>query len=60
VLKVDVNVVNILFSVHDKRGGLIGNLKKEDFTVLEDGKEQTIKYFTRETDLPLTLGLLVT
>ena len=59
VLKIDVNVVNVLFSVHDKRGGLIGNLTKEDFTVAEDGKPQTIKYFTRETDLPLTLGLLV-
>ena len=32
---------------------------KDDFTLLEDGKPQTIKYFTRETDLPLTIGLLV-
>ena len=38
---------------------MIPNLEKEDFTVLEDGKPQTIKYFTRETDLPLTIGLLV-
>lgn len=59
VLKIDVNVVNVLFSVHDKRGGLVGDLKKDDFTVFEDGKQQTIKYFTRESDLPLTLGLLV-
>ncbi len=58
-IQVDVDLVNILCSVHDKHGGLIGNLGKEDFTVAEDGKSQTIKYFTRETDLPLTLGLLV-
>ena len=35
------------------------NLEKNDFTVLEDGKPQEIKYFTRETDLPLTIGLLI-
>ena len=58
-IKVDVNVVNILVSVRDKRGALIPNLEQKDFTVLEDGKAQQIKYFTRETDLPLTIGLLV-
>jgi len=58
-LKVDVDVVNILASVRDKRGGLVGNLEKKDFTIFEDGKQQEIKYFTRETDLPLTIGLLV-
>jgi len=58
-ISVDVSLVNILASVRDKHGGLIGNLTKDDFTVLEDGKQQTIKYFTRETDVPLTIGLLV-
>jgi VWFA-related protein len=58
-IKVDVDVVNILASVRDKRGALIPTLQKEDFTVLEDGKSQPIKYFTKETDLPLTIGLLV-
>ncbi|MBV9506077.1 MAG: VWA domain-containing protein [Acidobacteriia bacterium] len=58
-IKVDVDVVNILASVRDKRGGLVGNLEQKDFTVLEDGKEQAIKYFNRETDLPLTIGLLI-
>ncbi len=58
-IQVDVDVVNILASVRDKRGGLVGNLGKDDFTVIEDGKPQTIKYFARETDLPLTIGLLV-
>jgi hypothetical protein len=46
-ITVDVSLVNILASVHDKHGGLIGNLTKDDFTILEDGKPQTIKYFTR-------------
>jgi VWFA-related protein len=58
-IKVDVDVVNVLFTVRDKRGGLVGNLEKGDFTILEDGKEQTVKYFNRETDLPLTIGLLI-
>ena len=42
-----------------RRGGLIGNLEKGDFTILEDGKQQEVKYFNRETDLPLTIGLLI-
>src|ERR1035441_3890032 len=58
-ITVDVDVVSILASVRDKKGALIANLEKNDFTVLEDGKSQEIKYFTRETDLPLTIGLLV-
>jgi VWFA-related protein len=58
-ITVDVSLVNILASVHDKHGGLIGNLNKDDFSILEDGKPQTIKYFTRESDLPLTIGLLI-
>ena len=59
VIKVDVDLVNILCTVRTKSGGLVGNLQKTDFTIFEDGKQQEIKYFTRETDLPLTIGLLV-
>ncbi len=58
-IKVDVDVVNLLCSVRNKAGGLVGNLSKDDFVLLEDGKPQTIKYFTRETDVPLTIGLLI-
>jgi len=58
-IKVDVKVVNVLCSVRNKQGGLVGNLTKDDFLLSEDGKPQTIKYFNRETDLPLTIGLLV-
>jgi len=58
-VKVDVNVVNVVLGVRDRRGGLVGNLRKDDFTIFEDGKQQEIKYFNRETDLPLTIGLLI-
>ncbi len=58
-IRVDVNLVSILTSVRGKNGALISNLEKSDFKIYEDGKEQQIKNFTRETDLPLTLGLLV-
>jgi VWFA-related protein len=58
-IKVDVDVVSILTSVRDKKGALIANLGKDDFTILEDGKPQPIKYFAKETDLPLTIGMLV-
>jgi VWFA-related protein len=58
-INVSVNVVNILCSVRDGKGALQPNLSKDDFTVTEEGKPQDIKYFARETDLPLTLGLLV-
>lgn len=57
-LRVDVDLVNVFFSVRSKQG-LIGNLTKDDFTVFEEGKEQQIRNFTRESDLPLTIGLLV-
>jgi VWFA-related protein len=58
-ISVDVNVVNVLFTVRDRKGALVTTLTKDDITVLEDGKPQQIKTFTRETDLPLTIGLLV-
>jgi VWFA-related protein len=58
-IKVDVDVVSLLCSVRDKRGALIGSLTKDDFQVFEEGKQQEIRYFARETNLPLTIGLLV-
>src|SRR5947209_4507527 len=56
---VKVKVVNMLATVRDKHGQIIRSLTKDDFTLEEDGRPQTIRYFTRETDMPLTLGLLV-
>src|SRR5579862_5844343 len=58
-LKVNVNVVQLFFNVKDKHGTLIPNLTKDDFTIAEDGKPQTIKYFTAESNLPLTIGMMI-
>ena len=58
-IKVEVKVVNILATVRDKHGQIVSNLGKDDFVLQEDGRPQTIAYFVRDTDLPLTLGLLV-
>jgi VWFA-related protein len=58
-LKVNVNVVQLFFNVKDKKSALIPNLTKDDFEILEDGKPQTIKYFAAESNLPLTLGILI-
>ncbi|HEX4134408.1 MAG TPA: VWA domain-containing protein [Bryobacteraceae bacterium] len=58
-IRVDVNVVNLYCAVRNKQNALISNLEKSDFSLAEDAAPQTIKYFTRETDLPLTIGLLV-
>ncbi len=58
-LKVNVEVVQLFFNVKDKHGSLIPNLNKTDFSLFEDGQPQTIKYFKAESDLPLTLGILI-
>ncbi len=54
-----VKVVNVFASVHNSKNETVKDLKQEDFTIEEDGRPQVIKYFARETDLPLTLGLMV-
>jgi len=59
VFSADVKVVNILATVRNKTGSLVGNLSQDDFSLTEDGRPQTIRYFARESDLPLTLGLMV-
>ncbi len=58
-IKKDVNVVNILATVRNKDGKIVSTLNKEDFHLEVDGKPQDIRYFSRVTDTPLTLGLLV-
>ena len=58
-IRVNVELVNLYFTVKTKKGQLIPNLEKANFKVFEDGKQQPIQRFTRETDLPLTLGLLI-
>src|SRR5271170_7839829 len=58
-ITVNVNAVNLLATVRDKHGSIAHNLTKEDFALDQDGKPQTITYFAKESNLPLTLGLLV-
>ena len=54
-----VNVVSVLVTVRDKQGQLVQDLTKDDFTLEEDGRKQTIQYFSPRSDLPLMLGLLI-
>ncbi len=54
-----VKVVSLLASVKNKKGELNPDLAQTDFQVMEDGRPQVIKYFNRQTDLPLTIGLLI-
>lgn len=58
-IRVEVDVVSVFATVKDKKGRLITNLSRDDFEVFEDGQRQPIRYFSRESDLPLTIGLLV-
>ena len=54
-----VEVVNMIFTVLDKKNRFVTDLGREDFKVLEDKKPQAIQYFSRETDLPLRIGMLI-
>jgi VWFA-related protein len=58
-IAVDARLVNLPVVVRDKKGALIQNLTKDDFVLQVDGKPQTIRYFDKDTNLPLILGLLV-
>jgi VWFA-related protein len=58
-LSVDVKVVTLPVTVRDKKGKIVRDLTKDDFELEEDGKPQAIRYFSQETNLPLTVGLLV-
>src|SRR5947209_9987019 len=59
IFSADVNVVSVLANVMDKQGRPVRDLKKEDFRILENGRPQTIRYFSRDTELPLTIGLMI-
>ena len=58
-IAVDARLVNLPVVVRDKKGALVQNLTKDDFTLQVDGHPQTIRYFDIDKNLPLTLGLLV-
>src|SRR5579862_9763928 len=58
-ISTEVKLVTVYAAVRDKHGKIIPNLNQSDFALQEDARPQTIKYFARASDLPLTLGLLV-
>src|SRR5579871_2448906 len=58
-IAVDARLVNLPVVVRDKKGALVQNLTKDDFTLQVDGHPQTIRYFDIDKNLPMTLGLLV-
>ncbi len=53
------DIVTVFATVRDKKGRILSDLSKDQFAISEDGKPQTITYFAREDQLPLTVGLLV-
>ena len=58
-LKVTTQVVNVYAVVKDKKGHMIPGLNQNDFELTENDAPQTIKYFSRETQTPLSLGIMV-
>ena len=58
-IKVNVQLVNVTFTVRNAAGLSPANLTKDDFEVLEDGEPQKVSFFSRSADLPLALGLIV-
>jgi Ca-activated chloride channel family protein len=59
VIPVQVNLVDVLFTVLDRRNKLVPSLEKQDFKVLDDNVGQDIRYFSRQSDLPLRIGMLL-
>jgi Ca-activated chloride channel homolog len=57
-IRVDVNLVNLAFTVRDARGALAADLGKDDFEVLEDGVPQRVSFFARSLDMPLWMALI--
>ena len=59
-LRVQVNLVNLFATVRDKHTKqIVSTLEQNDFKVSEDGKEQKISFFSKDSKLPITLGLLI-
>jgi VWFA-related protein len=58
-LKVGTTVVNVFATVRDKHHAIISDLTEKDFKILEDGQEQKVAFFSREKNLPITLGILM-
>jgi VWFA-related protein len=55
----EVNLVDVLFTVLNRRNKLVPDLDERDFKVFDEGKPQEIRYFSKQTDLPLRIGMLL-
>jgi VWFA-related protein len=55
----EVNLVDVLFTVLNRRNKLVPDLEEGDFKVFDEGKPQEIRYFSKQTDLPLRIGMLL-
>src|SRR5271166_5501624 len=58
-IRVPVNLVDVLFTVLNHRNKLVPDLDKSDFKVFDENKPQEIRYFSKQTDLPLRIGMLL-
>lgn len=58
-VRIEVNLVDVFFTVKDRQGNLVAHLTEDDCTVTEDKAAQKLKSFAAETNLPLTLGILL-
>src|SRR5262249_6647489 len=58
-IKQVVQLVDVLFTVLDRRNKLVPSLEKDDFKISDDKTQQAIRYFSKQTDLPLRIGLLL-
>ena len=58
-IRTDVNLVDVLFTVMDRKNKIISDLSQQNFAVFDDGKPQEIRFFSQQTDLPLRVGLLL-
>jgi Ca-activated chloride channel family protein len=58
-IRTQVNLVDVLFTVLDRRNKLVSNLEKQDFKIFDDNQPQDIRYFSKQSDLPLRIGMLM-
>jgi Ca-activated chloride channel family protein len=58
-IRADVNLVDVLFTVVDRKNKMVSDLSQQNFSVFDDGKPQEIRFFSQQTDLPLRVGLLL-
>ena len=58
-IKVETHLIDTTLSVHDANGRIVTSLTQEDFTVVEDGVPQKIRFFAHDNQLPLSVGLII-